>query len=398
MANIETSTDASRVIYLDSADATEIRSGITGYGKSNRTTDCGFQLQESIVVPAHHTILLSLHSCAIPYSFYNFQRGRNTTLTYSFCDAGTLNTSESGDFPLVSANGIVEGNYTILSLLTLMSIQINEIDQSTNGATATPHFGAKFNSSTLKCEWLYTRPGKRLRFKFQSDQETNFKEEIGFNENCFVQGTATQPIAPITGFNFWIENLNTSPASDYRMGWDDGHTGSGTLINFKSQTQVNAGDFINDPDQFFSVVDVNFHIRSLYLRTNITQHSVLDSSIGSRFSNILARIPINAGSGGELVVAPSDGAVHQLILKVREITFISLRLTDKDNQLINLNGLDFQVALQFDFIETPTQSIPVGKREKVEAQKIHKFLKDTGREKELKEFVADERNKKFLNV
>ena len=155
---------------------------------------------------------------------------------------------------------------------------------------------------------------------------------------------------------------------------------------------------MSDPDQFFSVVDVNFHIRSLYLRTNITQHSVLDSSIGSRFSNILARIPITSQSGGELVVAPSDGAVHQLILKVREITSISVRLTDKDNKLIDLNGLDFQVALQFDFIETPQVSVPVSMREKVEAKKIHKFLKDTGREKELKEFLTDERNKKFLNV
>ena len=60
--------------------------------------------------------------------------------------------------------------------------------------------------------------------------------------------------------------------------------------------------------------------------------------------------------------------------------------------------LDFQVALQFDFIETPQVSVPVGMREKVEAKKIHKFLKDTGRDKELKEFLADERNKKFLNV
>lgn len=379
MANIETSTDASRVIYLDSADASENLSGLTTAGKSKKTTDVKFFLEEAVVVPPHHTILLSLHSCAIPYSFYNFQTGRNTQLTISFCDAGSLDTNETTPTTLT----INEGNYNIASLLDQVKTFVNAKSVADDGGSGSD-FDCVFNPSTLKCEWIYKKLNRKLRFIFRDNQPTNFKEELGFNENCFVQPEID------LGYNFFMENNG----GVYQIGYDDGTTAS--II--PGITQPNPVVPLADPDQFFSVVDVNFHIRSLYLRTNITQHSVLDSSIGSRFSNILARIPINSQSGGELVVAPSDGAVHQLILKVREITSISLRLTDKDNKLIDLNGLDFQVALQFDFIETPQVSVPVGMRDKVEARKIHKFLKDTGREKELKEFLADERNKKFLNV
>lgn len=391
MANIETSTDASRVIYLDSADASENLSGLTTAGKSKKTTDVKFFLEEAIVVPAHHTILLSLHSCAIPYSFYNFQTGRNTKLIIQFVQSNTLDTPLAPpDNNAISTLTILQGNYNIASLLDQVKSFVNLASSGLVGGSNTD-FDCAFNPSTLKCEWLYKKSNTRLRFLFRENQETNFKEELGFNDNCFVQPEIDR------GYNFWMENDGDGTVGDpnlFQIGYDDGTTATAITNTGLGGSAI----LMSDTDQFFSVVDVNFHIRSLYLRTNITQHSVLDSSIGSRFSNILARIPITSQSGGELVVAPSDGAVHQLILKVREITSISLRLTDKDNKLIDLNGLDFQVALQFDFIETPQVSVPVGMRDKVEAKKIHKFLKDTGRDKELKEFIADERNKKFLNV
>tara|TARA_R100000149_G_C5867143_1_gene131705 strand:- start:243 stop:1379 length:1137 start_codon:yes stop_codon:yes gene_type:complete len=378
MANIETSTDASRVIYLDSADATTNLSGVSSAGKSKKTTDVQFQLEEPIVVPPHHTILLSLHSCAIPYSFYNFQTGRNTTLTISFCDTNTLDTNETTDRQLV----LTQANYNIQTLLDEIKTFV-DIYAVSDAGDSVGDFIAEFNPDTLKCEWRYNG-GKRLRFKFRDDQTTNFKEEIGFTENCFVQPEIAG------GYNFWMETHSSVP----KIGYDDGTTFTSMNAGIPTATSTP----LADPQQFFSVVDVNFHVRSLYLRSNITQHSVLDSSIGSRFSNILARIPINSVSGGELVISPSDGAVHTLMLKVREITFINIRLTDKDNKLIDLNGLDFTIALQFDFIETPEVKVPVGMREKVSAKQFHNFLKRTGKKEELKAFLADENNKKFINV
>ena len=112
--------------------------------------------------------------------------------------------------------------------------------------------------------------------------------------------------------------MDRNAGAVYTIGYDDGTTGT-TITNAQSdplgvRDPLEFG--IPDPLSYFSVVDVNYHIRQLYLRTNITSHSVLDSSIGCRFSNILARIPISSQSGGELRISPSDGAVHTLMLKL----------------------------------------------------------------------------------
>ena len=378
MANIETSTDASRVLYLDSARATNNLSGVATAGESRRTTDVGFQLQEPIVVPSHHTILLSVHSCNIPYSFYNFQSGRNLTITYRETEWNVDGGDGSG-----TQFTLKEGNYNIQNLLNEISTEINS---SVGGGS---DFVVQFNPSTLKCEWIYKRDGYRLTLQFRADQTTNFKEEIGFAPNSFVAGLDTPATEDGTGYNFWM----SFKTDTYRIGYSDGSTS--TTI-----TSTTSTDPIPDPQSYFSVIDVNYHIRQLYLRTNITSHSVLDSALGCRFSNILAKIPITSQSGGELVIAPTDGAVHTLMLKVREITAILVRLTDKDNKLINLNGLDFTIALQFDFVETPTHTVPVGMREKVDAKQYHNWLKSQGKSKEteLKAFLKRDENKKFISV
>ena len=100
------------------------------------------------------------------------------------------------------------------------------------------------------------------------------------------------------------------------------------------------------------VVDMTNSIRSLFLRTNLSTSSVLDSHIGGGFSNILCRVPVNAEPGGIITIEPSNGHIHQLLLKVKAITSISLRLTNQKNTTIDLNGLDFDISLKLDFIET----------------------------------------------
>ena len=129
-------------------------------------------------------------------------------------------------------------------------------------------------------------------------------------------------------------------------------------------------------ENFFSVVDMFATIRSLYIRTNLTTSSILDSAIGGGFSSILARVPINVGSGGIITIDPTDGAVHKLLLKIREITFFYVRLTDQKNRVIDLNGLDWDNSLQFDFIEKPVIKIPKDKRQEVEEAMYAKFKTD----------------------
>ena len=77
----ETETPASRVLYINSDNAT------TRY--NNADTDFEFVLEEPIVVPTHHAILASVYSAEIPYSFYNFEIGRNTLLDYQITLFGT---------------------------------------------------------------------------------------------------------------------------------------------------------------------------------------------------------------------------------------------------------------------------------------------------------------------
>ena len=98
------------------------------------------------------------------------------------------------------------------------------------------------------------------------------------------------------------------------------------------------------------VVDVTNSIRSLFLRTNLSTNSVLDSHIGGGFSNILTRVPINAEPGGIIKIEPTNGDVHKLLLKVKAITDISITLTNQINQVINLNGLTFDISLKLEFI------------------------------------------------
>ena len=121
---------------------------------------------------------------------------------------------------------------------------------------------------------------------------------------------------------------------------------------------------------------MNAAIRSLYVRTNLSTTSVLDSSVGGGFSSILARVPIDVDSGGIITISPSDGSVHKLIIKVREITIIGVRLTDQRNRVIDLNGLDWDISLQFDFIEKPELKIPMDKRMEIDLKKYEKFKTD----------------------
>ena len=72
--NGETQTDASRVMFINSGDTQNLNAD------KSITTDYVFVPDESVIVPLHHTILLSLHHTQIPFSFYNFQFGRNTKL------------------------------------------------------------------------------------------------------------------------------------------------------------------------------------------------------------------------------------------------------------------------------------------------------------------------------
>ena len=355
MANLETGTGASRVMFINSGDA-KLQGG-------SLTTDYIFIPDESIVVPAHHSILMSLHHTQVPFSFYNFQSGRNTKLDYGLTGTGVTSIADTGTID------IPEGNYNAQTLLTKIMELIN----------AEPNVGTltiRYNRDTLKYEWNWVGQGLNTRLTLRisngANKDTNFRDEIGFNDNKFISGNSS--------YNVYFENdgagrleCGYSAAADtpYYIVLVDADTTYWTGVGNQAVT-----------DNIFSAVDMNSAIRSLYIRTNLTTSSILDSSVGGGFSSILARVPIDVVSGGIITISPSDGSIHKLRIKVREITIIGVRLTDQRNRLIDLNGLDWDVSFQFDFIENPELRVPMDKRTEIELRKYEKYKQGSKTQKE----------------
>tara|TARA_R110001632_G_scaffold105544_1_gene215020 strand:- start:2815 stop:3909 length:1095 start_codon:yes stop_codon:yes gene_type:complete len=356
MANLETGTGASRVMFLNSADATQHQAG------SSITTDYIFIPDESIVVPPHHSILMSLHHTQIPFSFYNFQSGRNTNLDYGLTDTGVVSNSTTGTIT------IPEGNYNAATLL-------NKIMELLNAETNVGTLTIRFNRDTLKYEfnWVGLNNYRRLTLRIATgtNTATNFRDEMGFNSNKFYLGSDV--------FNVYFENDGGGSGGRLECGYSSDAADTPYFIQATGADTTfwtGAGNQGGLTENIFSVVDMNAAIRSLYVRTNLSTTSVLDSSVGGGFSSILARVPIDVDSGGIITISPSDGSVHKLIIKVREITIIGVRLTDQRNRVIDLNGLDWDISLQFDFIEKPELKIPMDKRMEIDLKKYEKFKTD----------------------
>jgi hypothetical protein len=352
MSNLETGTGTSRVMFLNSGDATQ------NLNAENLTTDYLFIPEEQIVVPEHHNIIMSLYHCAIPHSFYNFRFNRNCRLDYS---ATAYNTTAAADSGFIE---LKEGTYNAQSLMTQITTKINLVAGGTLSMT--------FNRDTLKYDWNWVGAGAgsqrlTLRLANGANADVNFKNEIGFNKNKWIGGVE---------YDVYFEN----DGANFRCGYS---TNAASTQLFTTGTTTTLWDGYNTANtiNYFSAVDVMASIRSLYVRTNLTTNSILDSSIGGGYSSILARIPIDVSSSDVITVSPSDGSVHKLLLKVKYITSFSVRLTDQKNRLVDLNGLDWDISVQFDFEETPDlKPPPKDKRLKVQDHQYKRF-KDTKKEK-----------------
>ena len=325
----EIETPASRVLYINSGNAT------TRYG--NLSTDFDFSLEEPIAVPEEHLILLSLYSAEVPYSFYNFDGGVNTrlsiyTTTYGTCadyTAGGLVNEFGAGFLNID---IPEGNYNAVQFANQLTTQLGV-------AVVT------WNPITLKFDFVVTTANTRLTIAITGANPFFIvgAQQFGY---CFDE------------LGFVADNPNPALNGDLYVGWNGAALWESGYSNGNPGV---AGPGIDTPTALspFAVAtplvarnvgDVSASIRSLFLRTNLSTNSVLDSNIGGGFSNILARIPINSESGGTIRVEPANGAIHKLLIKVKTITNVSVRLTTQRNTTIDLNGLDFDFSLKMDFI------------------------------------------------
>lgn len=324
----ETETSASRVIYINSKDATSII--------GDNRSDFDFTLDEPIVVPPHHNILLSVYSAEIPYSFYNFRNGVNTKLDYaitafnnpaSYDANGKLDTTVFGHDTLT----IPEGNYNAIELANILTTNITGLE-------------CLYDANKLKFSFRCLTAGSRVTLALRNGVDTgtpdnpgeDMNEELGFDWfNILGDPFVERDIAGLQPYFYGYTNPNP------------GVVGPGIDNNRQGPFLVSPSYFLYSDD----VSDLTNSVRSLFMRTNLSTTSVLDSNIGGGFSNILCRVPINAEPGQVINIEPVNGDVHKLLLKLKTITNISIRLTNQKNETIDLNGLDFDVSLKLEFIE-----------------------------------------------
>ena len=368
----ETETSASRVIYINSKDATSIM--------GNNRSDFDFTLEEPIVVPPHHNILLSVYSAEIPFSFYIFRNGVNCKLDFAittfnvpanYTAAGFLDTTAAGAGTLQ----IPEGNYNAVELALLL----------TNGITG---LECLYDPNKLKFSFRCLTKGFRITLALRNGIDTgtpeapgeDMNEELGFDWfNILGDPFVEKDPAGLAPHYYGYTNPNPGVA------------GPGIDNNV-------AGPFLTSPEWFLysdDAADLTNSVRSLFMRTNLSTTSILDSHIGGGFSNILTRVPIKVQPGQILNIDPVNGNVHKLLLKLKTITNISIRLTNQKNETIDLNGLDFDVSLKLEFIEDRQLKEPPNVRE-VLYQESQKFSDEQAlaEEKKLKEKKKKDKKKK----
>jgi len=351
----ETGTTASRVIYINSKDATSII--------GDNRSDFDFTLDEPIVVPPHHNILLSVYSAEIPYSFYNFRNGVNTKLDYALTSFnvpatynanGKLDLTAAGHFTLT----IPEGNYNAIELAKLISNGISGLE-------------CLYDANKLKFSFRSLNAGVRITLALRNGVDTgtpefpgeDMNEELGFDWfNILGDPFVERDIAGLQPYFYGY----TNPTLDV----------NGNPIPGPGTDNNRQGPFLATPAYFLysdDVSDLTNSVRSLFMRTNLSTTSILDSHIGGGFSNILTRVPINAEPGQIINIQPVNGDVHKLLLKLKTITNISIRLTNQKNETIDLNGLDFDVSLKLEFIEDKVLKEPDDVRQ-VLYQQSQKFM------------------------
>ena len=178
----ETGTPASRVLFINSGDAT------TTF--NNNTSNFMFSLEEAVIVPNHHSIMLSLIGAEIPYSFYNFIQGRNTRLDYYHSQSGTPAFYNANGNMAAGGTGafytltLPPGNWNAVELANYLTNEINSW-----AAEKLVIIGNKRDSKKVIAATKARKAGKNLSAKFAKPKVklrmiTLRKTKLTRNEIC----------------------------------------------------------------------------------------------------------------------------------------------------------------------------------------------------------------------
>ena len=202
---LETNTPPPVVIHLDSRKGQQLQTGLT--------TNFLYTLKEPLLVPDHMSLLLSLHTATIPYSFYNVRDGVNNII--AFYVAGISQTLTLAD-----------GNYSASTILNLMK---NHLEAFGNIDTA----NISYSRESLKFIFTYTGSANSLLIRFS---ETSASDLIGITGDIILTAGQTASSQNAVDLNDAIhglyvrQNLATKGTLD---------TNEGTFSNILARIPIN---------------------------------------------------------------------------------------------------------------------------------------------------------------
>jgi hypothetical protein len=380
--NLTSSAESSKVLYINSRDA-DVYLENNDFGTPLHTNFL-YSLTEKINVSADQMALVSLYSATIPHSFFNVRDGVNDTIPLKIDYIDGNGTSHS-----IQVNiQLDDGNYDTDAL----------ISQFYNGNTdfqTSKYVGFKSIELTGKTNMGVDFTTPLINFLVSPDPSTGTNPLIKYNQinNCFrfhiVIDTTKLAIVKQIKITF---NFATAPTigSDATGNTDRlanalfGFNGFVDFPNSADQVEPSTADLwmVKSAQascflQSQQVIDLNDNIHGLMLRTNLVSKGTMSSSTAV-FSNILARIPItsletgrasshgSAQQGGMIYFNPSN-ATHQNLVDLNAVNVIGVRLTDDKDRTIDLNGLDFQIAILFQFVDKSVSFLPPPNRQEIDA-------------------------------
>ena len=363
--NLQTHAPSSKVVYIDSRDAQIYLT----YDNEGQPLTSHFQyiFDDSITIKENCDTLISLHSASIPYGFYNMREGINDRLDFRIGEHSTFDSNHTDSYIEVD-----EGNYTIGSLLERIKQQLeNKISQ----LNLDPNSNVYGKVGNVKFDFSYVKFKQKCLLAFSNDSkkdvEIKFLFSSGENKERAVRAELGLRINDEQGFYI------VSPTEN------------------RATNELFYSRIINeaDPEYYYkflspNCIDINNSTRGVYVRTNLTTISTLDTQTGS-YSAILARIPIQVNTGGIIFHNPNN-STHKAIIRLPFIKAINIKLTDDRNRLLNMNGLHFSLALQFDFIY---RQAPIQELTQIEAR----MLKNQREDEIIANRLLKKQNKKKKN-
>eukprot|EP01052_Picozoa_sp_SAG31_P031857 SAG31_NODE_3425_length_4290_cov_171.943927_4_plen_346_part_00 len=314
---LDTSTPASKVINMDSRYGTIFdRKDEDG---NELTSQFTYQMKEAILCPEHLSMICFLQSATIPYSFYNVRENVNNALVIEY---------DSDTYKLT----LPAGNYNALSFMDAFTGIIEASDSLLN-STWTPGLYRLYKKSGSTYAPQTTNPFTPFTVQASFDlQRLRYKLHTTVNTNSMT------------------------------LQWNDPDTTINDLFGFRESNGAQAIPYSTDGHTFIAsdkVIDMNDEIHGLYLRTSLTTDGVLNAETG-QFGNILSRIPISCNPGGIIFHVPSN-STHKLQITPPVIKYVRVQLTDDHNRILDLNGMNFQISVQIDFVPRYTPLLGMDK-------------------------------------